>query len=117
VKVVEELVKGLEALKNTERFKIIKVLYNKGSLFFSQIRAEIGCSPPKLSYHLKVLEEAKIISNQRKLVRRGKLFSSSYELTDYGRRLFRFLSSLSEKRKRSVPLPYPPSFIYSRSHK
>jgi hypothetical protein len=59
VKVVEELVKGLEALKNTERFKIIKVLYNKGSLFFSQIRAEIGCSPSKAFIPFKSVRRGK----------------------------------------------------------
>jgi DNA-binding HxlR family transcriptional regulator len=103
IKVLEELTRGLNVLKNSERFRIIRKLYNESKpLFFSQIKAEIKCSSQMLSYHLKLLEEAKIISNRRELIKKGKLFSSSYELTDYEKRLFRFLSSLPEKRKQSV---------------
>ncbi len=58
----DEAAKGFFVLGQPDRVKIIKMLYNRGSLTFVQLLSLIGCSEEELKQHLDVLIQNGFVS-------------------------------------------------------
>ena len=58
---MKAFIKVTRALSDPNRVKIIKLLQQR-AMFVSEIQAALGISPPAVSKHLKVLEEAGLVS-------------------------------------------------------
>jgi DNA-binding PadR family transcriptional regulator len=105
VKILYLLKKGFNALKNPIQFEITRILfYANRPLSFSEIKMNLKeeCTSPVVSYCLRNLERAGIITNERKLdTTTGKARTSFYKLTDEGRRLFNFLIDIVRESKQS----------------
>jgi len=93
---VEELVENLPAeraslilqsLANTDRIRILKLLY-KGPATFSEVKEVLGVESPSVSHHLKMLQRSGLVVQ---LGTRG-----GYTITPRGRLLLRVLSLISQ---------------------
>jgi ArsR family transcriptional regulator len=61
---MEEYIKVMKALSDPNRVKIIKIL-QKRVMCVCEIRAALGLAQPTISKHLKVLEEAGLVSHSK----------------------------------------------------
>jgi DNA-binding transcriptional ArsR family regulator len=98
--VVQKLSKFFDVLRDPMRLEIALLLFRKNlPLSFSEIKTSLGnkYSAPGLSYHIKALERANIIVNERKLdTSSGKARTSFYELTKEGKLVVEALLELAE---------------------
>ncbi len=92
---VDELVEGmpeesaaglLKSLANTERLKIVKMLYSSKRTF-SDFKASIGLEAPSVNHHLKSLLNMGLVAHSDE---------GGYELTKRGRLLVRTLALINE---------------------
>ena len=73
----------LSVISNETRIAIIKELIENGSLRFSELKKILGIrDPPKLSFHLRMLKEKGLISQEK---------DKSYKLTSLGVRISNLL--------------------------
>ena len=61
---MKQFIKTMKALSDPNRLKIVKLLQRK-SLCVCEIQAVLGVSQPTVSSHLKVLEEAGLVSYKK----------------------------------------------------
>lgn len=61
---MKAFIKVTKALSDPNRVKIVKLL-QQGAMFVSEIQAVLGISQPAVSKHLKVLENAGLVSFQK----------------------------------------------------
>lgn len=61
---MKEFIKVMKALSDPNRVKIIKIL-QKRVMCVCEIQAAIGIAQPTISKHLKVLEEAGLVSHSK----------------------------------------------------
>ncbi len=59
------LVKIFNALGDANRYKIIKLLRKDPTICVSEVAEKIGISPAGVSQHMKILEEAGLVSPKR----------------------------------------------------
>ncbi len=92
---VDELVEGmpeetaadlLKSLANTERLKIVKMLYSSKRTF-SDFKSSIGLEAPSVNHHLKSLLNMGLVAHSDE---------GGYELTKRGRLLVRTLALMNE---------------------
>ncbi len=76
----------LKSLANTDRLKIVKLLYSSNRTF-SNFKEEIGIEQGSVNHHLKSLMKMEIVSHSE---------SGGYELTKRGRVLVRTLALMNE---------------------
>jgi ArsR family transcriptional regulator len=62
---MKNFVKTMKALSDPNRVKIIKMLQLRNSLCVCEIRAVLKLAQPTVSKHLKVLEEAGLVSSEK----------------------------------------------------
>ena len=65
MKKLEDLTKILKALSDDGRIRIIALLKEKNDLCVCELRELIGLSQPTISSHLKILENAGLITYQK----------------------------------------------------
>jgi ArsR family transcriptional regulator len=61
---MKEFIKVIKALSDPNRVKIIKMLQHK-SLCVCEMRAALGVAQPTVSKHLKILEEAGLVTYEK----------------------------------------------------
>jgi ArsR family transcriptional regulator len=61
---MKEFIKVVKALSDPNRVKIIKMLQHK-SLCVCEMRAALGVAQPTVSKHLKILEEAGLVTYEK----------------------------------------------------
>lgn len=61
----EELIQALKALADTRRLKIIELLSEK-SMCACEVLDHFDVTQPTLSHHMKILEQAKLITVEKK---------------------------------------------------
>lgn len=61
---MQELIRVMKALSDPNRVKIVKILQAR-SMCVCEIQAAIGIAQPTVSSHLKVLEEAGLVSSRK----------------------------------------------------
>jgi ArsR family transcriptional regulator len=74
---MKELVKVMKALSDPNRVKVLKML-QKGEMCVCKIQDALGIAQPTVSKHLKILEDAGLVS------RRKEGLWAHYSLTDGG---------------------------------
>jgi len=81
-------------LFHPDRMIIMKALFYQGNVEFRQLRYNIPkITDGSLASHLKVLERLQFIKVHKEII--GKKLRTSYEITEYGRKIFKeFESSL-----------------------
>jgi ArsR family transcriptional regulator len=75
---MKEFIKVMKALSDPNRVKLVKLL-QKGEMCVCKIHAALGIAQPTASKHLKILEDAGLVS------RRKEGLWAHYSLTDGGR--------------------------------
>lgn len=75
-------------LFHPDRMIIMKALFYHGNVEFRQLRHTIpNITDGGLASHLKVLERLQFIKVHKEII--GRKLRTSYEITDYGRKIFR----------------------------
>ena len=67
---VQELAKALAAVGSEERLRILSLLLKNPRLGCGELADHLGLSQPAVSYHLRVLETARLINKVREGRRR-----------------------------------------------
>jgi ArsR family transcriptional regulator len=62
---MKDFIKVMKALSDPNRVKIVKMLQQRKKLCVCEIRAMLKLSQPTVSNHLKVLEEAGLVSSEK----------------------------------------------------
>jgi ArsR family transcriptional regulator len=75
---MKEFIKVMKALSDPNRVKLLKLL-QKGEICVCKLQAALGIAQPTVSKHLKILEEAGLVS------RRKEGLWAHYSLTDGSR--------------------------------
>ncbi|HEX9430472.1 MAG TPA: helix-turn-helix domain-containing protein, partial [Candidatus Bathyarchaeia archaeon] len=71
------------ALTHDTRLDILRILAEKAPLSFSQLRKAFQLNPNTLAYHLRVLEETRLVAAEFEK-ERGKREFSNYQPTELG---------------------------------
>ena len=82
------LMKIPDVLFHSNRMIIMKAIFYHGNVEFRQLRHTIpNITDGSLASHLKVLERLQFITVHKEII--GRKLRTSYEITEYGREIFR----------------------------